>query len=108
MKFWIVENNSMDWHAKYLEMDFPEITEEMFENDEHIDILHDKLKELDLDSFSSHYEFDEQREKYYATEEENLRLRLEEATILLSSCLPFITGTELGKDVEKFLEDDIN
>lgn len=101
MKFWILENNSIDSNSKYLELDFPEISEEMFEDEEHLDILNDKLKELDLDTFSSFYKFDEQREKYYEIDYEelynkclsknaNLENTLHEVIVLLSEASVYI------------------
>lgn len=61
MKFWILETNQVDCKEPYKLIDFPQITQEMFENDDHINILLNDLKERDLNTFSSFFQYDEER-----------------------------------------------
>lgn len=64
MKFWLLENDSIDNDIKYKEIDFPDITEEIFENNQHDIILDNYLQNANLDSFSSHFFFDNDRVMY--------------------------------------------
>ena len=69
MKFRLMEHMSGYDESSFNDMiDFPEITEEMVEDDEHVEILDAWLKEKDLDSFSSWFLFDKepvQKEFFY-------------------------------------------
>ncbi len=121
MKFWLLENNCVDFRAKVKEVDFPEITPEMFEKDNHCSILKEWLRKEDMDTLSSTYYFDEDREIYDTTipldelddriddleelEQYNLSLKqsLADAVSLLSQTVEFVRDTEVGRKINIYL-----
>ena len=110
MKFWILESNQIDYRVPYEEVDFPNITEDMFEDDDHIELLNDYLKERDLDSFSSFFIFDEQREEYFKINDiQDTNDQLVEARKLLQEFydnVPEFIMEDLFNKVGKFLGED--
>ena len=99
MKFWILESNQIDDKVPYELIDFPQITEEMYEEGEHEEILETDLKERDLDSFSSWFTYDIDR--MYDENGNNLEeSQLEEAKILLKAALETIENLSSGQNLE--------
>jgi len=110
MKFWIVETNQMDYRTPYKEVDFPDITEEMIELDDHLIILKKYLDKEDLNTFSSFYDFDEYREIYFKDNEiQDTNDELIEARKLLQEFydnVPEFIMEDLFKKVGEFLGDN--
>ena len=108
MKFWLLENDSIDNDIKYKEIDFPDITEEMFENNQHDIILDNYLQNANLDSFSSHFFFDNDRVMYDEDEtsenDANIYQRSvqDEAIGLLSEASQYVTDPILKGRIETF------
>jgi len=64
MKFDLMESDQTGVH-KYKTIDFSEITEEVYDDDEHTDILNEWLHAEDLNSFTSTYFFQKHVPKTY-------------------------------------------
>jgi len=105
MKFWLLETDSIDYKIPNREIDFPEITEGMVEEDEHLEILDKYLKDADLDSFSTFFSFDTQREIYAEHSEIDKIVELVDFTI---SDIKSGEGTDSLRDLKTIKEFLIN
>jgi len=124
MKFWLLENNCVEFQAKVKEVDFPEITEVIFLTDSHQSILKEWLKKEDMDSLSSTYYFDDERDMYNVDDNdydydvdvdveleldrvkshnESLKQSLDDAISLLSQTTGFVRDTEIGRRINIYL-----